>query len=196
MQLIFRKHLSYFLNKWRKNYKKMKNGIYSITNIVNGKRLIGLAKDITRRLCTHRCLLNHNKHHNPHLQLAWNKYGERNFKFEILLLCPIESLNNEEIRLIAKFNTMNSTYGYNMQPGGKRPQHSLETIRKMSESKKGKKNANYGRIFPEETRQRMRNAFNSGRRKAGDKLTEETKRKISETLKRLFLERKLKPTIS
>jgi len=28
--------------------------------------------------------LGHNKHENPHLQNAWNKYGEENFIFEIL----------------------------------------------------------------------------------------------------------------
>ena len=42
----------------------------------------------------HKAQLRGNYHDNPHLQNSWNKYGEENFKFEILEICNIEGLNN------------------------------------------------------------------------------------------------------
>ncbi len=75
-----------------------KCGIYKITNIVNGKALIGLSSDIFRRWVDHRKTLRKNKHDNPYFQNAWNKYGEDNFRFEIILECNKENLNKEEIR--------------------------------------------------------------------------------------------------
>lgn len=66
----------------------MNSGIYKITNTVNDMCYIGSSKNIKFRLKIHRSLLRRNKHHNIHLQRAWNKYGEEAFKEEILELCP------------------------------------------------------------------------------------------------------------
>lgn len=66
------------------------SGIYQILNKTNNKFYIGSASNLRRRFSSHKCHLNKNSHSNPHLQNAWNKYGENNFEFLILALCPNE----------------------------------------------------------------------------------------------------------
>lgn len=62
-------------------------GVYKITNLVNGKIYVGSSKDIESRWKQHRDKLNKGTHDNPHLQRAWGKYGEDNFKFEVIEEC-------------------------------------------------------------------------------------------------------------
>lgn len=71
---------------------KFKNvvGIYSIFNLINGKKYIGSSKDVYNRWHEHLHNLRNNKAHNAHLQAAFNKYGEDNFMFNILEFCPKE----------------------------------------------------------------------------------------------------------
>lgn len=57
--------------------------IYKIRNVVNGKFYIGSTTNTRERFRNHRKLLRKNKHHAPHLQASWNKYGEDCFKFEV-----------------------------------------------------------------------------------------------------------------
>ena len=57
-------------------------------------------------------------HYNKHLQSAWIKYGESNFKFGILEVCSKEELDEKEIYWINKFNANNTKYGYNQTLGG------------------------------------------------------------------------------
>ena len=59
-------------------------GIYAIVNIVNGNRYVGSSKDIYGRWVQHQNELNKNKHHNSHLQRAWNLYTKEVFEFRIL----------------------------------------------------------------------------------------------------------------
>ncbi len=70
----------------------MKSGIYKIENSVNQKVYIGSTNNFNYRKQTHFKLLKSNKHHSAKLQNAFNKYGEENFKFEILVRCPVEYL--------------------------------------------------------------------------------------------------------
>ena len=66
----------------------MNSGVYKIQNTVNGKFYIGSTSwDFKKRWRRHKYLLRNNKHDNPHLQYSWNKYGEVNFKFEIIEIC-------------------------------------------------------------------------------------------------------------
>lgn len=65
--------------------RKMKlGGIYQIRNLINDKRYIGFTHKFNARWTDHKKKLNQNRHGNPHLQTAWNKYGSENFVFEIL----------------------------------------------------------------------------------------------------------------
>lgn len=60
-------------------------GIYKIQNLVNGKTYVGSTRNkICYRWYCHKKTLRKNTHRNIRLQRAWNKYGESNFKFEIL----------------------------------------------------------------------------------------------------------------
>jgi len=61
-----------------------KGGIYRIENIINNKFYIGSTACFNKRFSSHKYLLKNNKHPNKILQNSWNKYGEHNFKFEIL----------------------------------------------------------------------------------------------------------------
>lgn len=74
----------------------MKSGVYKITCLSNDKIYIGSSKHILGRIEAHKIHLRKNKHRNPHLQNAWDKYGEENFTFEILEECDIENLLERE----------------------------------------------------------------------------------------------------
>lgn len=94
-------------------------GIYKITNLVNNKVYIGQSISIERRFKDHVSGLNGGYGHNLHFQNAWNKYGQDNFKFEILE--EIENCNlldEREIYYISLYNSNNPKYGYNKTIGG------------------------------------------------------------------------------
>ena len=156
-------------------------GIYKITNKLNGKVYIGQSRDIDARWRQHI-----NAKDNFAIHNAIKKYGKENFKFEVLLECPVDMLDVWERDMIALYNCM-SPYGYNLTEGGEGHHLSEEHKRKISESNKG-------RIVSEETRHKISES-RKGRRASeetllkmsevnkGKHLSEEHKRKISNTLK-------------
>lgn len=75
-------------------------GVYKITNVANGKFYVGSSKDIKKRWSQHKNNLNENKHGNIYLQNAWNKYGGKSFKFEIIEECdPAIQFEREQFYL-------------------------------------------------------------------------------------------------
>lgn len=62
----------------------LNSGIYIIVNIINNKFYIGSTINLKRRFYNHKSSLKYNKHENARLQHAWNKYGSENFSFQIL----------------------------------------------------------------------------------------------------------------
>ena len=72
------------------------SGIYVITNRLGFYKYIGQSRNILKRWKEHKYRLRRNKHHNPYLQNAWNKYGERNFNFEVIEFCKDYELNDKE----------------------------------------------------------------------------------------------------
>ena len=72
------------------------SGIYMITNVVNNKRYIGQSKNISNRKIHHFSRLRGNAHYNKYLQKAFNKYGENNFIFSVLLYCELFELTKYE----------------------------------------------------------------------------------------------------
>lgn len=72
------------------------SGIYKIINKVNNKFYLGSTKDFSVRFNTHKYNLRKNKHINCILQRAWNKYGESNFEFKIILICNSNILKEKE----------------------------------------------------------------------------------------------------
>ena len=88
-------------------------GVYKITNMVNGKFYIGSSNNIYNRWCQHKNSLNEGTHGNTHLQNAWNKYEEQNFKFEIIEECAPEMQFEREQFYLNKLNPFDDN-GYNI----------------------------------------------------------------------------------
>lgn len=112
-------------------------GIYIIRDLENNKVYVGSSKNPQNRKYEHFSNLRNNKHKNEHLQNAWNKYGERNFVFEIVENCNLNNLIEREIYFINKFDSLVNTNGYNkLKPSGTHFIHSEESIGKMKFSRK------------------------------------------------------------
>jgi hypothetical protein len=79
-----------------KNKKYIKQGIYKILNLINGKFYIGSTNYLPSRKSQHFSLLKKNKHTNTHLQRSFNKHGIENFKFEIIEQCDICNIIEKE----------------------------------------------------------------------------------------------------
>src|ERR1700692_287526 len=77
----------------------MNTGIYAITS-PSGKCYVGSSVDIKKRWQRHRRELKQRIHFNPKLQSAYNKYGEENIVFTMLLVCSREDLIMYEQRAI------------------------------------------------------------------------------------------------
>ena len=119
----------------------MITGIYRILNTITKDFYIGSATNFTIRKSCHFHNLRNNKHANKHLQNAWDKYKEHNFKFEILVKCPKEYLIKLEQWFI---NTQNPKYNICKIAGntfGRK--FSDETKKKMSKKKKDFKPSAY-----------------------------------------------------
>lgn len=92
--------------------------IYEINNLINGKVYIGQTNgDGSDRRNSHMSRLRRGVHMNSHLQNAFNKYGEENFNFEVFCRCPIDKLDEIEIRMIAEHKALGNCY--NIENGGK-----------------------------------------------------------------------------
>jgi group I intron endonuclease len=86
---------------------KNRHGVYQIINLVTGHKYIGSTKYLTGRERQHLNDLRKKKHKNPRLQRAFNKYGEKNFKFEIICECEIKNLLVEEQKELDRHNKKN-----------------------------------------------------------------------------------------
>jgi group I intron endonuclease len=116
--------------------------IYKIKCSLNKLFYIGSAIDINRRIYLHTYYLNKNTHDNRYLQEAWNKYGEINFKFEILervsqfKLIEREQFWLDDLKPFAPHDGFNIATKAGSQLGYK---HTDETKAKLSAKLKGKK---------------------------------------------------------
>jgi hypothetical protein len=181
----------------------MTSGIYAIVNKENGHRYVGSAIDIPSRWRVHRHHLNKNNHHSPHLQNAWNKYGEGNFEFIVLEECPTNLVlqrEQEYLNSSPEYNTAKiagSQYGFRFSEEQKKKasevhtgfRHTEESKKKMSEIWKGKPRGKYSEerckniseghkgYIPNENQLR---GLEIGRNKP---MTDEVKKKISDAQK-------------
>lgn len=116
-------------------------GVYTITNLIDGKVYVGKARNIRVRWNAHKRELNLGIHINKHLQYAWNKYGKESFKFDIIYN-PIndEDMLKYEEMCIEKLQTMDRKHGYNLTKGGESGVLSQESCEQVSNSRIGKYN--------------------------------------------------------
>lgn len=115
------------------------SGIYCIYNLVNGKIYFGQSFDVENRIRKHKESLKGNYHKNDHLQKAFNKYGEFNFFFNLVLECAESERDFYEKKFINDFKTFDRQYGYNIQLGGhERKIMAEETKKKLSNALKGR----------------------------------------------------------
>lgn len=166
----------------------MKSGIYTIINRINGHEYIGSSVNIKERWRLHVIRLRNNNHHSIHLQRAWNKYGEENFDFVILIKCkPEYLLENEQNYFEKEFPEYNicliagSSLGIIRSDKYKQKQRiaqrgktiSEETRRKISIGMRGKRNSlGVCRIITEGTKEKIRRTL------LGHTVSEETREKI------------------
>lgn len=114
-------------------------GIYKITTKHNNKYYIGSSIDIYKRWKDHMHKLSCNKHANNLLQNVYNKYGAKDFCFEILEEMPNSS--NKEIRekeqeWLNQIFTKDKENIYNLAPnanGGNSTVISIEGLNSISE---------------------------------------------------------------
>jgi group I intron endonuclease len=119
-----------------------KSGIYKIQNIINNKVYVGSAINLRKRKNNHLSDLRYNRHSSSHLQNAFNKYGEKTFKFVVLeSVKNIIELEEREIFWIKKLKSHINSNGYNARifvTDNRNLKHSEETKKKISENRKGK----------------------------------------------------------
>jgi group I intron endonuclease len=112
----------------------MKGAVYQIRNLINDKIYVGSSGDVEKRKREHFNSLKKNKHYSLFLQRSWNKYGERNFVFEILEeVKSVKDLIDREQYWIDKTNCFKKEYGYNSR---KKAESNLGLL--MSEEQKKK----------------------------------------------------------
>lgn len=153
--------------------------IYKITNLINGKSYIG---QTTKPLLENR-IREHINCNSTVISKAIHKYGIGNFDCSIIEQCDSkEELDEMEFHYIKQYNSFGKN-GYNLTFGGEGTygytfNHTEETKKKMSKSKKNKKMSYTHRKNSTEAKKGKKNPM------YGKNLSEDHKRKISEGIKR------------
>ena len=151
------------------------SGIYQIQSRIKPERIyIGSAVNIHKRWLYHSEDLRRNNHHSKKLQRHFNKYGESDLLYSVLIGCPKEDLLKTEQFFLDSYHPYfngssiaGSTLGFKHSEESKekmRKPKSLETRRKLSETKRGKLSPNKGKKFPkwhhsEEAKRKIRNGL-------------------------------------
>jgi group I intron endonuclease len=187
-------------------YKEPIIGVYKISNTLSGKYYIGYSKNIDRRFCVHRSKLRKNCHDNIFLQRAYNLDGEDKYKYDIIHICDTEEEAKEiELKYLTDLSIRGKLYNlnYNNSGGDLMSHHpEKEKIRKQisnslqqlmskltSDEKKekfgrsGEMNGMYGKTHTEEVKKLQSELKKGNTYCKGKKLSEETKKKISEKAK-------------
>jgi group I intron endonuclease len=132
----------------------MKMYIYKTTNLLNGKIYIGQHIDKSKKIDNY-------LGSGTILQLAIKKYGENNFRKEILEYCEYsDKLNSREVFWISEYKSTNLDIGYNLTDGGDKYLMTDEIKNKISNTikergtSKGKNNPMYGVEFTDERKEK------------------------------------------
>ena len=135
---------------------KNKSGIYMWENIINKKKYVGSAVDLSNRLSNYYSTAYMEdvlKRSNSHINRALLKNGHSNFSLVILEYCEVSELLIREKHYI---QLLPHTERYNIAKEPSAPMsgrnHSEESKIIMSEAKKGDKNPMFGKNHTEETK--------------------------------------------
>lgn len=159
-------------------------GVYSIRNLINGKRYVGSAVYLTQRFCDHKKRLRKGRHHSIKMQRAWDKHGEDNFSFDVLEIVQDKTLLvTQEQKWIEFYRAAHPRKGYNVSPTAgnclgvkhtpetiakiraaimRRPPQSAETIAKRVAKLKGQKRTPELRALL--AAKKIGNTYNRGRK--------------------------------
>jgi len=174
------------------------SGIYKIQSKLKSDRFyIGSAVDINGRWKCHINSLRRNKHHSIQFQRHFNKYGEVDLEFSILLGCGKEDLIKTEQYFLDSYRpyfnvliTAGSRLGMKWSEEDRKKlsiahigsfhaigyHHSEETKRKIGEKSKGRITTNGRKLSPEH-KQKIKLAH------IGKKHSEEHKKNIGDTVR-------------
>lgn len=160
--------------------------IYTITNQISGKVYVGQTKRKVEKRWWEHC--NSKKEYCSYISNSLKYYGVDKFKFNVIHVCRNYELNDFEKFYIKEYNCMKPN-GYNLTEGGENCKPTMESIKKMSNAKKGVKlgplseehknkiaQANRGKKRTDESKKKMslaKKGISSGR-----VLSEESKQKI------------------
>jgi group I intron endonuclease len=182
--------------------------IYKITNLVSNKCYIGETKQKSPELRWKEHIYSISRDKGcPVLKDAIKKYGLDKFKFEVLIICFDEDRYKYEIEYIKKYNSQVPN-GYNILPGGEGggflgKNHTYDTKQKISESGKRfrQENPTHFETYREKHKEAMQKVDTSlavkksekfkkaveecrvgGKAHKDGKQTEETKKKIKDSI--------------
>ena len=164
--------------------------VYMHRNKINNKKYIGITKtSLTKRWGNNGSGYRSNKQ--PLFSRAIEKYGWDNFEHVVLFenLSQNEACD-KEVELITKYKTQDPKYGYNIQPGG---QLGNAGVKFSDESKKKMSDAKKGCTLTEEHRRKISESC-KGHKPCVH--TEETKKKLSDLNKGKKLSEETKKRIS
>ena len=150
-------------------------GIYRFVNLVNGKSYVGKSNNLRHRELEHMRFLRGGIEPCTKLNLAWQKYGESNFKYEILCYCREDQLDDLERLYIEKYDSLHNGYNCTSGGGGILGYHHTEDAkRKIGDASRGRaipewqrkmiSDAQKGRPLTEEHKQALRDAWTPERR--------------------------------
>lgn len=94
-----------------------KSGIYTITNMVNGKVYVGKTVNFRRRLAIYNTAVRQQdvSKINQRFLNSINKHGVHNFLFDVLEECSIPDLADRELYWITQLDSINPSVGYNLR---------------------------------------------------------------------------------
>lgn len=174
------------------------SGIYKIQSNIKPERIyIGSAIHIPDRWAEHLRDLKKNKHHSKKLQYHYNKYGEVDLQFSVLLGCDKEDLIKTEQYFIDSYNphfnmckiagnlmgVMHTPESRKRGADKRRGQLWTEEMKekaRMSAKRKGSIPWNKGKtnVYSKETKASISNSLRGNTNKRGAKLGEESLQKM------------------
>ena len=143
-------------------------GIYKYTNIINGHSYIGQSKDIFNRKKEHLYRAFHqylgNQEWDKTFYRALRKYGQDNFSFEVLEECPIEKLNEREIRQIVTQTAKKAGLSVHVSPHTLRHTYATHMLNEGADLKSvgdllGHENLSTTQIYTHISNERLRQVY-------------------------------------